>query len=1076
MRRALLLVILAVWCGAAPAQVVISEFMAANRDILLDRDGYSTDWVELHNAGDRAVDLAGHFLTNAKKDPRRWQFPRASIPARGYLVVHLSGKDRRTPGRPLHTNFRIKRRGDDLTLFAPDGETVVSRVRFDRQYPDVSQGLPQRFTSTVLLAEDAEGRVLVPRNSVPYLPTEPGYDDSRWVVGRGGFGFDEKRIPTLRESIRTDVGKYLRGRNATVYYRLAFDVDDPSAFDLAVFRVRYETGFVAYLNGQEIARRRAPRKLGVDAEAEVGLEPRDPFRSEYFAIPAAKSVLRPGRNVLAIQGLIESANSLEHLMIAEIVGYESEAPEAGELVYLDEPTPGRPNGAGRVAMVEPPSVTPDGALFRDSIEVELATGVAGAVIRYTLDGSDPTESSPRYTAPIRVETTAEVRARAFQEGARPSLVVSSSCTKIGDDLAEFSSNLPIAVLTTFGRSIRPKTFIDAHGHVLAPATGARTDWSSPVDYSGRIGIKTRGSSTLDRPKKGYGCELRDHEGEERARSLLGMPADTHWVLYAPHNWDQAHMRNALCYDLARTLGLDSPRFRFLEVFVNPERRPVQRSDYVGLYLLVERISPGPHRVDIETLPLRAESDADLSGGYMLKIDRPGPGDMGFTSKGQRLQFVYPKERHVTDPQRAWLKRYFDAFGDAIQGEESTDPERGYAAFLEVDNWIDYHLFNEYTKNPDAYTLSTYLYKRRDGKLRMGPAWDYDRAMRTNDEDYWVGRASRPSGWTSDCYYSWWGLLFRDPEFRKRYRARGRRILENEFRIDRVCERIDAFADKMREAEERDRQRWPIIEAGGWDNEVLDLKEWIRARDRWFRDELLEMPKLRSSSPKFVMPFSVSIEHGNEEGVLYYTTDGADPRLSNGDVSPRAKVYEGPIEIARDTKIRARVKVDDKWSRLADRWYVRRVQKIAITEVMYNPRGGRNYEFIELHNYGDSPVDLSGVDVSGAVRFHFAMGTVKSLDPGERVVIVRDRVRFANRYDVTKIRVAGEYMGRFSNTAGELIVSGSVGEELCRVKYDDGWFPDTDGKGYSLEARRSDRKIEKRGEWRRSAESGGSPGR
>lgn len=1058
------------------AQLVISEFMAANRAVQTDRDGYSSDWIEIYNANPLPVDLKDFYLTNSKKDPRRWQFPGVKIPGRGFLVVHASGKDRRVPSRPLHTNFRLSRGGDSLTLYAPDGETVVAHVEFGRQFPDVSQGYAQEYKAELLLSEGESARYLVPSAQVTGAAMLD-FDDRNWSIGRGPFGFDKKRVPTLRSAIQTDVEVAMRGVNPTIYYRMEFEVIEPQAFDLAVLRIRYESGFAAFLNGREIARRRTPSRLDHDAEADVGLEPRDPFNSEYFAIPHSQreSVLRPGKNVLFVQGLVESVNSLEHFLAAQIIGYAASKPNVEELLFLDVATPGRPNGRGASEVVAAPRLEPAASLFVEPVSATV-TCEAGDTIRYTTDGTDPDHESPVYTGPIRVETTTEVRTRAFREGARPSGVRTAMFTQVDESLHGFDSNLPLVVVTTFGRPIEPKVFTSAHAQFIERGGDARTALGDAPDFDGPIGIKTRGSSTLDRPKKGYGVELRDSAGEERASELFGMPADTHWVLYAPHNFDQSHIRNGVAYELARRMGLDSPRFRFCEVFVNHENRPVRRDDYVGLYLLVERISRGKHRVDVEKLTPRETDEPAITGGYILKIDRPGPGDMGFTSEGQRLQYVYPKERHVTEPQRRWLQRYFDAFGRAIAGDDSADPVKGYLPYVDLENWIDYHFFNEYTKNPDAYTLSTYLHKPRGGKIRMGPVWDYDRAMRTNDEDYWVGRPSRPTGWTGDCYYSWWGMLFRDPAFRLAYRKRGREWLVGEVAIERIHAMIDAMAAEVAEAEERDRLRWPIIEAGGWNDEIIDLKEWLSLRTDWFRDELVEVPEFTESDPEMQMPFTVTLRHGNETGTLYYTTDGADPRLSDRSVSPRARVYDGPITVAQDTSIRARVKVGDTWSRMTDRWYVQRLHTLAVTEIMYNPQKGGDYEFVEFTNFGDEPIPLAGIRVTGGIRFHFGMGSVESLAPGERIVIVRDRIRFADRYDTTQFRVAGEYLGRFSNTEGEIVVYGSVGEELARAGYRDVWYPEADAGGHSLEVVEVARTRDQQAHWRLSAEVGGTPGR
>src|SRR5688500_10703460 len=67
--------------------IVISEFMASNQDGLIDEDGHTSDWIELHNTTAAPVDLQGWFLTDRRDNLTRWQFPSTTIAANGYLIV-----------------------------------------------------------------------------------------------------------------------------------------------------------------------------------------------------------------------------------------------------------------------------------------------------------------------------------------------------------------------------------------------------------------------------------------------------------------------------------------------------------------------------------------------------------------------------------------------------------------------------------------------------------------------------------------------------------------------------------------------------------------------------------------------------------------------------------------------------------------------------------------------------------------------------------------------------------------------------------------------------------------------------
>ena len=122
---------------------VITEFMAVNNSTLDDVDGDSTDWIELYNPADEAVDLDGWYLTDDANVLTKWQFPAVHLDARRYLVVFASDKDRRDPAAQRHTNFKLGGGGEYLALVEPDGVTAAHAYapEYPEQLADVSYGL-----------------------------------------------------------------------------------------------------------------------------------------------------------------------------------------------------------------------------------------------------------------------------------------------------------------------------------------------------------------------------------------------------------------------------------------------------------------------------------------------------------------------------------------------------------------------------------------------------------------------------------------------------------------------------------------------------------------------------------------------------------------------------------------------------------------------------------------------------------------------------------------------------------------------------------------------------------------------
>ena len=124
--------LVAAW-GACPAQdLLITEFMASNDDGLRDEEGESSDWIEVHNSGLEPVNLDGWYLTDSAANLRRWGFPPAIIAGGEFLVVFASGKDRRDPAGPLHTDFQLDADGEFLALVSPAGEIAHE---YSPEYP-----------------------------------------------------------------------------------------------------------------------------------------------------------------------------------------------------------------------------------------------------------------------------------------------------------------------------------------------------------------------------------------------------------------------------------------------------------------------------------------------------------------------------------------------------------------------------------------------------------------------------------------------------------------------------------------------------------------------------------------------------------------------------------------------------------------------------------------------------------------------------------------------------------------------------------------------------------------------------
>lgn len=878
--------------------VMINEFMASNQDFLEDEDGNHPDWIELYNSDSAAYDLEGHFLTDDPDNLDKWMFPAVSIPSGGHLLVFASEKDRSDARGELHTNFRLDGDGDQLLLITPDGSTILSGFfpSFPPQVEDTSYGVSTNSTFIELVGSDAPNRVLVPTDdSLESTWMNRTFNDNSWRGGRGGVGFE--RGTGYDEFISTDVEADMYQQNGGVYIRIPFEVEDRDTVNQLRLQMRYDDGFTSYLNGSPILSVNSPSAKNLAWNSNASLSHIDTRAREYenFNLGEHRELLRDGSNVLAIHGLNRSTTSNDFLIDLLLLATSVGDVEATSFQYFGEPTPGEMNGPGfDEASADVEFSIESGAHVAASISVELSAPEAGT-IRYTLDGSKPQGNDPAYSSAIRISNATVVTARLFAAGKLPGRSLNKSYIMLSTQLRNVTSNLPIVLIDTFSNSVGQNNYTNAFVEMIE-TTNDRAAITDAPDFSGRGALKIRGSSSTGFPKKQYALEIRDELNEDRDVPLLGMPAESDWVLYAPYS-DKSLMRNYLSYDWSNQIGRYGPRCRFVELYFKTSGGRMGSSHYAGVYVLIEKIKRNPDRVDIARLSRTDNSSPEITGGYILKKDRLDPGDNGIrTNRGQTLGLVEPKEDEITSSQRSYILNYINQFESALYGNNFTDPERGYRQYIDAGSFIDHHIMVELCKNIDGYRLSAFYHKDRNGKLHMGPVWDFNLAL--GNANYLNGGI--PQGWyyplINADQYPYFPRLFQDPEFEQQYIDRWAMLRRGPFQTQALLSQIDEVAVYLDDAQRRNFQRWNILGTYVWPNyfvadtypEELDfMKGWLEARLSWYDSNYVATPVFNQEGGGFDAPFDLRI--GSMAGTVYYTTDGSDPRLTGGAINPRAEI-------------------------------------------------------------------------------------------------------------------------------------------------------------------------------------------
>lgn len=572
--------------------------------------------------------------------------------------------------------------------------------------------------------------------------------------------------------------------------------------------------------------------------------------------------------------------------------------------FFQKPTPGKANSTSGKGFASEVSFSRRSRSFVDPFELELSCPDAGTTIRYTLDGSLPSQKSSAYEGPLLVTNSLPVRARAYREGFLPGPPVSETFLRLHTNTLTFNSSLPLLVIDTFGHDV-PVSAQGSLAHLsLHEIVNGRSSLTNPPSLATRAGIRVRGSTSAGMPQPGFAVEFIDDFNQERDLPLLGLPADSDWILYAPNGYDPVLFHNPFIHQLSRDMGRYSPRTRFVEVFLVNGSGRIRDAHYAGLYVLEEKIKIGRNRVNIDKLGADDLQPPNISGGYLLKFDRLGPGEGGVSGYARPdMAFVEPREVILSMPQRApqmqYIERYLQQFEKVLEGEQWKDPTLGYRAYLDVEAAIDFHVLEVLSGNVDAIVLSTYFYKPRNGKITFGPHWDFDRALGSTD-----GRDENPRMWDTGPYFSgvWWPRLFTDLDFWQLWIDRWQELGQNHFSVTNLHWLIDQLADELRDAQPRQYRRWGFDPRGGsYQSEVQHMKDWLSNRVDFINGQLTPPPQvnIEQGNPRRIT-FS-----GRTNDTIYFTTDGRDPRLPQGSVAPDALIYSNTIRWSNGLRITAR---------------------------------------------------------------------------------------------------------------------------------------------------------------------------
>lgn len=931
----------------SPASVVINEFMADNETTLADGNGEFSDWIEFLNVGTTEVDLEGYFVTDDSSLRSLWAIHSGAdvtLAPGEFLVVFASA-----PGVDdfvdadgfLHANLALDAAGEYLALVAPDGETVLSSYDpYPGQTDDVSYGLiPDTLFPRVLASRGDPARVHVPTGPTDGW-TAPEFDDGDWTPGEIGVGYDVGADALYSGQFRTDVGPLMRGRNASVYLRVPFVIENPAAVRSLTFWMAHDDGYVAFLNGVEFARDNAPGDLQWNSTAvEDRLDAQAVGEPVAIDVSDRADLLVAGTNVLAIHALNDDASSDRFLVIPTL---EAELEGLSEQ-YFATPTPGAPNVPGAVGKVEDTKFSVDRGYYERPFQVVIWSDTPGAVIRYTTDGSWPSQTrGTLYAAPIVVDRTTTLRAQAFRPGFDPTNTDTQTYIFLsGPNGVLGQPARPPGVPTTWAgvpadyemdpevvnhplyrdtiaddiRSLPAVSIVMDRSHLFGgsglynnpQSTGI--SWERPAsmelfsadgteEFQVNCGIRIHGgaSRSPNFPKHSLRVFFRRTYGPGKLRYdifrdqphgrsaadsfdklLLRTSFNNSWTHWYDEQANQAqYLRDQWARDLQLEMGHLSTHGRYVHLYLN--------GLYWGIYNLGER------------------PDGDFGASYF------GGGEDDFD--------VLNSRQPNTGDAVAWNRLI-----GIVNGDVST-PE-AYARALELidaENLIDYMLFNFYFGNSDWDGHNWMAIRKREpaGPFHM-LAWDTEfaislgpnqggdqQAILTRDRTS-IDNNNNPSrvfqglrgneefrvllGDRIHRHFTHGGLL--TPErvtevWMRRFAQIDRAVVAEsarwgDYRRDVYANRDppSSFALFTRDEHYLEQQRFILEEYFPGRSETV-LRQF---RSRGWYAPAVEPPQLNRYGGEVDPGFELTLS--SREGTVYYTLNGPDPRLPGGAVAPEA---------------------------------------------------------------------------------------------------------------------------------------------------------------------------------------------
>jgi uncharacterized repeat protein (TIGR02543 family) len=1040
---------------AVNSQVLINEIQSSNVITLKDEFNEYPDWIELINTTSEIVNLQGWCLSDDKNLLAKWCFPQIQLLPSQPLLVCASGRDIKQAPSYWHT----------------------------------------------VIDAGAEWKYILPGDTVSTDWKAPAYSDIDWLTGNSGFGYGDN----------DDNTSVLEG-TVSIYTRKTFNLSALDNISSILLHVDFDDGFVAYLNGVEVARTNLGEansdvtydQLAVpDHEAMMyqGLQP------VVFDISAYKNSLVIGENILAVEIHNSSTTSSDLSLITFLtfgktsVGDVSELPSpllllgnkfphtnfkiksGGEVVILSNP-------AGHIAdSITPPAMQQDFSFGRLSGNInqfsifDVATPgganpdsglnvLADDKINYSVPGGFHSagfsvQLSSSAVAPIYFTTdgsepdsTSSLYTSAINISGNT--VLKSRIIKEGyligrtyaaTYVTEHASNMPITCLSTL-----PSNLWDYNTGMYVMGPNA----SSGYPYFGA-------NFWMDWEKP-FCVEIYNTSGKCIINQVAGAS-----IFGA---WSRARKQKSFAIAARKSYGdsdFDYPLF-VTQPSIDKYKSFVLRNsgnDWDLAFMRDVLITDLTSKLGVEHQAFQPTATY-LNGEYWGIYDMREKVNENFIAEHWHVNpdnvTILLNDAEVIagdNTEYIQLRNYLNSNVSLAEA----DKYKYVSDRIDIDNFIKYQLIQIYVDNRDWPGNNIKYWKTSDPQSKW--RWilydtDFGFGLYNSESfrDNTLSFALDPNGpgWPNPA---WSTLLFRrlitNTDFKNDFIIQMCDNINTTFESSNVESRVDSIYNLYKTEMPFHKIRWGQS-FDSWRNEVIRIKSWASYRPEYMQDFLFTTFELQGYSK---ITLNVS---GENQGTI---------RLNS--ITPNSYPFLGtyfyniPIEMeaipAPGYKFVGWEGQSTSTDRLisytptGDATFTAKFEaataddiNLTINEINYNssvdwPSG----DWVEIYNKGAATVDLSGCKLSDSNQdsgYVFSDGS--SLAPDKYLVVTKNSDNFRRNYPYVN-NVIGDFIFGLSSLGDEIRLYDALGKILDAVDYlsTSPWPIEANGTGITLELKNPD---------------------